>query len=164
MESASAEIEEAAKQSKESLLSRKLEYNTFLEQYEDELEYLRIYAYSAESELIEREDAFELTNAYVTKHYYVDAEVVEHAKVGDVITIQGIDYTIQMMDPNATGYSVTLQMDENAELQEEQYVYPDIYAFERTKDGKHYVILFCSDDYVSEEIYAGSVFLIKNVF
>lgn len=149
-----------AKPSKEELLSRSFEYNEFLEPYKDELEYIRISAYFGNAELIEREDAIEITNASVTKHYYLDADIVDNAQVGDVIDIQGIGYTIQAMEPSESGYDVTLEVGEKVDIS--QYVYPDIYAFERTKDGEHYVILFCSDDYITEEIYTGSVFFDKD--
>lgn len=157
-----AEERQPSLPTKDELFSGEFEYNTFLESYKTDLDYIRFYAYFDESEWIEHEDAFEVTNVCATKYYYLDAEVVDNAHVGDTIIIQGIEYLIQTMEQNTNGYSVSLQVDENTVLPEEQYIYQDIYGFERTNDGKHYVILFCSGDYIEEQIYLGSVFFDKD--
>ena len=139
-------------------------YNTFLDEYKDDLANLHIFADTyAGSELIERDDAIEITNAIVTKDYYLDADVIENMQAGDSVRIEGIEYKFTSIELENDGwYSVEVSVQEPDKLKEDQYLYEDIYGLQKTEDGKHYIAYFCSDDIIQEEIYSGSVFFDKD--
>ena len=138
-------------------------YNSFLSEYKEDLDNIHIMAdaYNG-SELIERDEALEITTVIVTKDYYFDTEVIENAKAGDIIQIQGVGYELASIQLESEGwYSVEVLLPESEEIPEGQYLYSDIYGFGKTKDGKHYIAYFCSDDIIQEEIYNGAVFFDK---
>lgn len=137
-------------------------YNDFLSEYENDLSRITIRS-GDEVELIDRGDKLELKNAIVYRDYYLDAEVVENARVGDTIEIQKIPYRIDQIDvEEGYGYSVQLTPEVDNDWEKGIYAYEDIYEFSRSNDGKHYSVVFCSDDLISEQIYAGSVFFDKD--
>ena len=138
-------------------------YNDFLAEYQDDLGRISICDSDA-SELVDNGDVLELKNAVVSRNYYLDAEVVENAKAGDTITIQDIPYTLQKIEKSegGEGYSVELTSDEEPDWENGICVYEDIYMFAPSADGKHYSIIYCSDDTITEQIYTGSVYIAKD--
>lgn len=138
-------------------------YNDFLAEYQNDLGRISIYESEA-SELVDNGDVLELKNAVVSRDYYLDAEVVENAKAGDTITIQDIPYTLKKIEKceGGEGYSVELTSDVESDWENGICVYDDIYMFSPSADGKHYSIIFCSDDTITEQIYTGSVYIAKD--
>lgn len=137
-------------------------YNDFLADYADDLSRIT-FTTQDNVELIDKGDKFELKNVIVSRDYYLDKDVVENAKAGDTIEIQGIPYQIVSIEKaELYGYSVQLVSQIENDWEKGIYAYEDIYAFETANGGQNYSVIFCSDDTIKEQIYTGSVFIDKD--
>ena len=137
-------------------------YNDFLAEYADDLARIT-FTTQDKAEIVDCGDKLELKNATAYRDYYLDADVVENAKSGDTIEIQGIPYQIVSIEKaESYGYSVQLVSQIENDWEKGIYAYEDIYAFETANGGQNYSVIFCSDDTIKEQIYTGSVFIDKD--
>lgn len=137
-------------------------YNDFLAEYADDLARIT-FTTQDKAEIVDCSDKLELKNVTAYRDYYLDAAVVENAKAGDTIEIQGIPYQIVSIEKaESYGYSVQLVSQIENDWEKGIYAYEDIYAFETANGGQNYSVIFCSGDTIKEQIYTGSVFIDKD--
>jgi len=114
--------------------------------------YLRVSA-GSQSQVIEHEDCFEVTDAsLVTAVDPIPAKEVEGKQPGDMVTVCGYEQEI-----SRTG-------DDFVELKwpNQQADYYKLYADWLIKEDYGYVPMMANDAYVSKNVYLGSIYFAKN--